>query len=167
MCNKIGTPSTDAKVAGAEIDIFESPYYDINTSPNPDKTDNYQCAIHVGDYGSESASYTNDTWMSFLRKDKSKDIKIYGDWHVFALDWQEDYYRFYYDGTLLWDTDFKNNVSNQDSFLFLSVEIGGSNGIAGETPFLLGGDAITTNEEGVLPQDFKIDYVRVYDVKPA
>lgn len=159
FCNNMGAQSTDAKISGTEIDVFETPYYGL--SQNGD-TDCYQYAIHIGDYAD---NYYTRSFVTTLTN-RNVDVQIYDDWHVFAVDWQEDYYRFYYDDILMKELTLQGNISNVDSFLFLSVEIGGNNAIPDETPFLLGRTPITKNEDNLLPQDFLVDYVKVYKTKP-
>ncbi len=170
MSNKMGAKSTDAKISGSEIDIFESPYYTVGSG----EEGTYQSAIHIGDY---DKNYINTTWLSTLSSLTNKNLKIniYNDWHTFALDWQEDGYKFYYDDNLMWETDYNNNVSNQNGYLFLSVEIPGSNGVAGAGPFVLG-SSIFSNSDSVFPtevtadgeydSDFLVDYVKVCKTKP-
>lgn len=54
-----------------------------------------------------------------------------GDWHVFGLHWTPQYYEFFMDGDMLWQTS--QGVSHQPEFLILSIGV--SNGsFAGEVP---------------------------------
>ncbi|MGN1042827.1 MAG: family 16 glycosylhydrolase [Christensenellales bacterium] len=162
MCNKMGAPSTDAKISGTELDIFESPYYN-----KYDGSGFFQSAIHIGDYGEH---YFTDSFISAFSKDTAiTSINPYDGWHVFSLDWRETGYRFFCDGILTWQTDCNDNVSDADSYLFLSVEIPGENGVPGKSPFFLGG-AMSDNDasifaspsyEGYCESDFLVDYVKV------
>lgn len=162
MCNSMGVASTDAKVAGTEIDIYESPYY---APTNVAKGDYYQSALHIGNYdSSDKTAYKQKTFLNFLYQ---KYAIIYGDWHVFSLDWQQNYYRFYLDGGLMFETDMAGNISDkEDSFLFLSVEVDGSNGNAYQNIFQIATKDISENAENAFPCDFLVDYVRVYDKMP-
>jgi Beta-glucanase/Beta-glucan synthetase len=148
MCDKMGLENSDATVGGAEIDIFESPFY-------PSKM--FQCAIHIGGYGDNKIDYS----YPYLKGGDN----FYTDWHTFGLDWQADGYKFYYDDLLFYETDCADNISTVDGFLFLSVEIGGTNGTAGDSPFFPNYSP-TKNESSVWPERFEVDYVRVYEKKP-
>lgn len=159
MCDKMGISSTDAKISGSEIDIFETPFYTHTQT----KVDIYQSAIHIGDYSGNDETYYTTSWLSLL---SSNAKKIYDDWHVFALNWQENYYRFYLDDVLMWETDLDGNISNQDSFLFLSVEVDGIGGNAYPSFFKLLTNNISQNPENTFPVDFLVDYVKVYKSKP-
>ena len=68
-----------------------------------------------------------------------------GQWHTYGLLWTPSKYEFYVDGNLM---HIKNNpISQVKQFIILSAEIG-----------LWGGDISHEN----LPDQFEIDYVRVY-----
>lgn len=159
MCKGlVENPSTDAKVSGAEIDIVESPYY----MPEED-LQFYQCAVHTGGYGE---GYSSVEYLSFLNPNAGR--SFYGDWHTFAVDWQEDYYRFYADDVLIIEMtgNYTGGISNVDGYLYLSVEIGGNDGIADNTPFFAAPHKIQDNADGTLPVDFLVDYVKIYKQKP-
>ncbi len=161
MCDNMGKSSTDPTVCGAEIDIFESPYYNGSSSSK----EFYQSALHMGDYGSVYKQYTRLSNASQTAEIE----KIYDGWHTFALDWQEDYYRFYFDDMLMGEmtsSNVKEGISKLDDFLFLSVEIDGANGSAYKNIFPFS-TSITNNEDGAFPADFIVDYVKVYKTKPA
>ncbi len=156
FCDEMGAPSSDPDVCGCEIDIFESPYYGVDYYGSTI----YQSALHMGDYD-----------INYQKEERIlNDVDIYdGEFHVFALDWQENYYRFYVDGimTLEFTPEDGFKMSEKDSFLFLSCEVGGNDGIVGSTPFFfaaLSGKALFSTEES--PVDFVVDYVKVYKTKP-
>lgn len=160
MCDAMGVSSTDPNVCGAEIDIFESPYYNKDSG----EEGFYQSAVHMGDYGSTYKHYERISAFS----ETAEIEKIYDGWHTFALDWQEDYYRFYFDDILMGEMTpetIPEGISQKDDFLFLSVEIDGANGSAYKSIFPLS-TSITQNEEGTFPVDFIVDYVKVYKTKP-
>ncbi len=87
-------------------------------------------------------------------KSKGKVVKVPGvmeGWHTFALLWLPDEYVFYVDGKETWRTD-AGGVCQVPEYMLLSDEIG---------PW--GGD-IT---KAALPDQFLVDYVRVYDLVDA
>lgn len=168
MCDQMGA-SHDASIGGAEIDIFESPFY---------KGGNFvQHAIHTGGYGD---LHQNNFNLKSLEKSENSN-HAYEDWHTFALDWQPDGYRFYIDGQLTWETVdpyasegselyIENNVSSVPSYIILSVEVGGENGVPDTAPFLLSGHPVTDNAEmydmSDFYVDFLVDYVKVWETNP-
>ncbi len=157
FCDEMGASSSDPDVCGCEIDIFESPYYGVDLEGET----MFQSALHMGDYG--------DNYEK--REEFLKTVDIYdGEFHVFGLDWQENYYRFYVDGIMTVEfTPEKDGfkISQKDSFLFLSCEVGGSNGVVGNSSFVLAalsGSLKLTESEA--PVDFLVDYVKIYKTKP-
>ncbi|MEG1613154.1 MAG: glycoside hydrolase family 16 protein [Clostridia bacterium] len=154
MCNGMGLNNPDATIGGAEIDIFESPFYPTNL---------FQAAIHIGGYGENKIDYS---FLTFNLENNGIDVDdFYTDWHTFGLDWQADGYKFYYDDNLIWETNCDNNVSTVNSFLFLSCEIAGTNAVPGQSPFFGGGHP-NKNDPDDMPKDFLIDYVRIFKTKP-
>ncbi len=160
-----GNPTSDVSVCGAEIDIMESPYYNPIGLKGvmPTDKDTYQCAVHVGDYG--------DNYLKkeeFVNSDRvdGVDVNIYDGWHTFGLDWTSEYYRFYYDRQLVFEITDKKLISTvQDDYLFLSIEIGGSDGVAAKPSFLFA-NGVDKNPDGTFPIDFLVDYVAVYSKRP-
>ncbi|MDE6471108.1 MAG: hypothetical protein K2L19_08830, partial [Eubacterium sp.] len=76
--------------------------------------------------------------------------------------WTEKEYIFYINGKETWRTDF--GVSQVAEFLLVSVEIAGKDNANPENTdnkFTWAGD-IRNNPEKLMPADFVIDYVRVY-----
>jgi beta-glucanase (GH16 family) len=69
-------------------------------------------------------------------------------WHTFGLLWTKDSYKFYVDGKLKHQKS--GEISNVDQYIILSAEIGE-----------WGGDI----SHEVLPDQFEVDYVRVYQRK--
>lgn len=159
MCDKMNEENPDASVGGAEIDIYESAYF-----MSPGFLD-FQSAVHIGGYG--------ENWIRneypFRAPSREGREHPYEDWYVFALDWQPDGYKFYMNGNLIWETDCDGNVSSVDSYLFLSVEVNGQNGVPdGNSQFFLAGNALTNNGDlnETFPADFLVDYVRVWETNP-
>lgn len=170
MCDKMGA-SHDASIGGAEIDIFESPFYSLGGS--------VQHAIHTGGYG--DLHQNNFTFPPKTLTRPEGYTNGYETWHTFALDWQPDGYKFYIDGVLTWETTdpygkegdelyIENNVSSIPSYMILSVEVGGENGVPDTAPFFLCGHPVNDNEEmydmSNFSVDFLIDYVRVWETNP-
>lgn len=160
-----GNPTSDVSVCGAEIDIMESPYYNPIGLDGVMPTDKgtYQCAVHVGDYGKNYLKKEQ-----FVNSDRANgvDVNIYDGWHTFGLEWTSEYYRFYFDRQLVCEITDKKYISTvQDDYLFLSVEIGGSNGEAAKPAFLFA-NGVDKNPDGTFPIDFLVDYVAVYSKRP-
>lgn len=164
MAQSMGAPTSDVSIAGAEIDIMESPYYNPITMGNamPKDKDTYQCAVHVGDYGDNYIKKEN-----FINSNTTDvDVNIYDGWHSFGLDWTSEYYRFYYDRKLVFEITDKKYISTvTKDYLFLSIEIGGQNGEAAKPDFLFA-NSVKNNPDGTFPIDFLVDYVAVYSKCP-
>lgn len=169
MPKTMPTPSSDVSVAGAEIDIMESPYYNPVTGPlTPKDLDTYQCAVHVGDYDTKNKdTYIKKEYLVNSKTTKlNPEIGIYDGWHTFGLDWTKDYYRFYFDRQLVYEIADAQYISTvQTGYLFLSVEVGGANGVATKPPFVFANE-LKKNPEGTFPVDFLVDYVAVYSKRP-
>ena len=73
--------------------------------------------------------------------------------HTYGMEWSEGEMKFYIDGKHTW-THTDSRVSNVESYMLLSHQLGGWNG-SGNTPIANGG----------LPADMVIDYVKVYKNK--
>ncbi len=165
MCEKMGLEDPDTSVGGAEIDIFESPFYNLNVA-------SVQHAIHSGGYGNNAQSATSLPLPLTVEEGKENG---YQSWHTFALDWQPDAYTFYIDGVETYKTSHpyggrENNVSSVPSYIMLSVEVGGSDGKPGKSPFIGNMHPVTNNKKyydmSAFSVDFLIDYVRVWDINP-
>ena len=136
---------------GAEIDIFESPYFAEN------KLKRYAVSqtVHFDGYGEEHQQ---------VCLGKFKVPAVYDDFNTYAVEWNENEYIFYINGieTNRLDGDC---VSQTEEFIILSTEVGGNNGISAVntdgTPFK-DKDNINLNKADA-DMDFVIDYVRVYD----
>lgn len=171
MCDKIHLENHDASIGGAEIDIFESPYYDWSSGT-------IQHAIHTGGYGNLHQGSTNTIWDAFSCPQDC--THSYQAWHTFAVDWQPSGYTFYVDGVMTWQTTdpyiissqlhLDSNVSSVPSYMILSVEVGGEGGVPGNSPFMFGGHPVNSNKNRFdmsnFSVDFLIDYVKVWDRYP-
>ncbi|MDX1617427.1 MAG: family 16 glycosylhydrolase [Balneolaceae bacterium] len=119
-----------------EIDIMES----RGQSPEA-----YTSAIHFG------ADWPDNRWVGAAALDRStKD-----DWHVFAIEWEENEIRHYVDGKLYsvkTPADLRGHhwPFDQNFHILLNVAVGGT----------LGG----TVNDSQLPSTMQVDYVRVYDM---
>lgn len=98
--------------------------------------------------------HTQDSHGNTINTKKTKFPTIEEGFHVFALDWTKDKMEFYVDEVLVYT--FQPEVKNEDTWPFnkpfyfiLNVAIGGN----------FGGPAV---DDSIFPQDFIIDYVKVY-----
>ncbi len=82
--------------------------------------------------------------------------------HVWRMDWDQDFIRLFVDGRLLNETNLKDTVNgdaqqlnpfHQPQSIILNLAIGGQNG----------GDPAPT----ALPAKFEVDYIRVYQNQPS
>ena len=120
--------------------------------------------MHVGDYHDKYIKQEN--LVNSNRNLSSTNVSIYDGWHTFGLDWTKDYYRFYFDRQLVYEIADAQYISTvQTGYLFLSVEVGGANGVATKPPFVFA-NGLTKNPEGTFPVDFLVDYVAVYSKRP-
>jgi beta-glucanase (GH16 family) len=82
-----------------------------------------------------------------------------GDFHVYAVEWDGSSIRWYVDNTLYVTGNIANNINNTGAFhlpffILLNLAIGGD----------LPGNTI---DNGSLPTQMLVDYVRVYSITPA
>ena len=133
---------------GAEIDIFEAPYFSQNTSAGRNRVSS---AVHYDGYGDAHKSTTVCKPFIFINNP-------YEEYNTYGLEWNEDEYIFYVNGIETGRSSF-GGVAQVKEWLILSVEIGGSNGVAADSwaGSKLADDAQVT--------DFIVDYVRVYQYK--
>lgn len=128
---------------GAEIDIMES------AIPN-----RWQTNIHYDGYTKSLPKSTE--WNG-----------LYDVYHTYALDWKKDSMRFYIDGQLYQEVTDPNMIPQVAAAMQLSTEIAGkinNDGVPVPTGSVWGGcGELTDNAPGVLPSQYLVDYVRVYD----
>lgn len=135
--------------SGAEIDIFESPYFNKIWPYN----NVVSSAVHIDGYGEAHKQFPVGKFFV---------DKPYDTFNTYGLEWNEDEYIFYINGV---ETNRGNfgGVSRTPQYLILSVEIGNAtdvwDGIPGNS---WAGDL---NNNIHLPSSFEIDYVRVYQYK--
>lgn len=155
-----GKDARNAKLYGGEIDIMEAPAYARKNNGV------VQQALHIGDYNRGTGSSVFS--MNWLTENVGD---IYDSFHTYGLYWDENMYKFYVDDICVWTTSYNRsgNVSGIAEYLFLSTEIGGSDGKVGENPWkgILPKDKklVTQNPDNVKYGDFEIDYVRCYSIK--
>ena len=132
---------------GAEIDIFESPFFGDKFSRRVSSN------IHIDGYGADlKSSHVCEPYL--LLNDPYEKFNTYG------LEWNENEYIFYVNGIETGRSSF-GGTAKVPEYLILSVEVGGADAVPGES---WAGADITTGEE---PTDFVIDYVRAYQYKPG
>ncbi|MBQ7637466.1 MAG: glycoside hydrolase family 16 protein [Clostridia bacterium] len=127
---------------GAEIDIFEAPYYAEKNNRRISSN------IHIDGYG-EGLKSTNVCKPYILVNDPYENYNTYG------LEWNENEYIFYINGIETGRSSF-GGTSRVPEFLLLSVEVGGENAVPGESW------ASGVLKPGTKTSDFIVDYVRVY-----
>ncbi|MBQ6065894.1 MAG: glycoside hydrolase family 16 protein [Clostridia bacterium] len=124
---------------GAELDVFESMYYD-KKQPNVVSSN-----IHIDGYEDKHQAMGSKKFL--LKGDP------YSEYNTYGIEWNSDGYTFYINGKKSFSTDW-GGVSEVPEFIILSVEISGENGIATK-------DALA----GVDSSEFIVDYVRAYQYK--
>jgi beta-glucanase (GH16 family) len=92
-------------------------------------------------------------WDGYGTEHKSKSTKVnvpdvMEGWHTFGLWWSPDAYAFYVDGREMWATN-PGGISKVPEYILLSDEVG-----------KWAGDI----KKAKLPDEFLVDYVRVYDL---
>lgn len=129
---------------GAEIDIFESPYYHKTLFHNYISSN-----VYYDGYGADMQSGKMGIYEA---------NNPYEEYNTYGLEWNENEYIFYINGKETARTDF--GISQNPEYLILSVEVGGSNGVP--DPDSWAGDM---SKNDCLPSDFVVDYVRAYQYK--
>ena len=125
--NNASNGGVDGAADGAEIDIMESPY----------TNNKFDHAIH---WDGDHTAY------------KTVSLPIHdGQYHVFAVEWNDSEYRFYADGDLTW-TYTGEGVSGADEFIILST---GVSWAGGNVP------------NGTFPNHALVDWIRVYELQAS
>lgn len=132
-------------VDGAEIDVFESPFYSAEKGSN-----SVSSAIHYDGYGADHKSTTVHRTLVTANNP-------YVDFNTYAVEWNADVYIFYINGVEVGRSNF-GGASQIAERLILSVEVDGANGVPADG---WSGKSIDENREE--PSDFIVDYVRVYE----
>lgn len=156
-------PYSGSGKTGAEVDIFENAYYRV--SGNDEKNNcKYSMAVHTADENGNRFS-TGPAQVTTYTKDGKN---MYEDFHTYGLEWTKDAYIFYYDGVEVGRMDFTSGpidgivgTCETPEFLFLSTHVGTQIRDDGSIREEWNGNAFN-NPEGTFPQNFVVDYVRVY-----
>ena len=130
---------TDMGNNGAELDVFESPYYGAR------KQNMVSSNIHIDGYNENHKALGSKKYL--IKGDPYEEFNTYG------LEWNSDGYTFYINGVKSFSTDW-GGVSHVPEFMILSVEVGGENGVPSGN-----------NLNGIAESAFVVDYVRAYQYK--
>jgi len=147
MNDNVNKVTQDAS-KGAEIDIFESPYYFFGGEYSWKVTSN----IHYSGYELDT-KYQNVV-ISAL------DNNPYENYNTYGLDWTADEYIFYVNGKEVARSTF-GGVSQEKEYMILSCEVDGSNG----KPNYGWSDRIDNYDKDTFFAEFIVDYVRIYEKK--
>ena len=124
---------------GAELDIFESLYYDARR-PNQVSSN-----IHIDGYNEKHQALGSKKYL--IKGDP------YSEFNTYGMEWNSEGYTFYINGVKSFSTDW-GGVSEVPEFMILSVEVGGTDGQP-SCDFL----------KGIDESAFIVDYVRAYQYK--
>ena len=133
-------PVGDAGRDGTEIDIMEKPWLD----------DRIHYALHWDGYDDD-------------HQYDQRVVRVPGvmdGWHTFSVWWKPDEYVFYVDGNETWRTT-AGGVCQVPLYIKLSDEVGDWSDDVAE------GKPPAPSAKAKLPDEFLVDYVRVYDVVAA
>ncbi len=150
---------TGSAANGCEIDMFESSNFAKKTKRAQDGVN--QATGYDGYDGTISKGVIIGNYAG---------KNIFTEFNTFGLEWNENEIIWYINGV---ETDrlTGNWVPQAEQFLLLSVEVAGrttETGVGGQpVPNLNEKDNIEQNDRNIFPLDFIVDYVRVYDRKPA
>ncbi len=98
--------------------------------------------------------HTQDSHGETINTKKTKFETIEEGFHLYAMDWTKDKIQFFVDSKLVYtfQPNIKNNDTwpfNQPFYLIVNLAVGGN----------FGGPEV---DQSVFPQQFKIDYIKVY-----
>ena len=123
-------------VGGAELDIFEAPFYTEKTAV---KRNAVSQTIHCNGYDDDE-EHIDSRILGFFRGDD-----IYNTYNTYGLEWTEDEYIFYINGVETCRSSFGNGVSEEDEEVIVSLCV------PEEITFSPGQTAT-----------FTVDYVKIY-----
>lgn len=135
-------------VNGAELDVFESPFYFLRGDKSRCVTSN----IHYNGYGLKTR-YKNVV-ISKL------DNNPYENYNTYGLLWTPEGYTFYVNGYEVGRSAY-GGVSRKEEYMILSCEVDG----AAAVPMYGWSGNIERNGREGFKAEFIVDYVRVYDKK--
>jgi len=144
--------TTDGGKNGAEIDVFESPYYDDKYNDERLKETAFH-TLHIDGYGDEHKSKMSPYYLIG---------DIYDEYHTYGVYWDEKEYIFYIDGCESWRTSF-GGTPQVNEYMILSVEIAGENADPSnkENSVTWSGEIENNTGENRTSQ-FIVDYVKVW-----
>ncbi|WP_170852649.1 glycoside hydrolase family 16 protein [Sphingobacterium wenxiniae] len=128
--NTFGSTKTPAD-DGVEIDVMEFYLGDPKLLEN---------ALHWNGYGADHKSVSQKTPIPNIAD---------GKFHIAAVEWTPEYYKFYFDGKLVWTAT--SPISHRPQYVILSTEVDSKQ--------------VFINKMGDSFLDFTVDYVRVYQKK--
>ena len=130
---------------GAEIDVFEAPFYGERFNRKVASN------LHIDGYGeAHQSKKVCEPYVLFNNP--------YESYNTYGVAWNKDGYTFYINGINTGRSDF-GGASQVPEYLILSVEVGGNDGVPGES---WAGDPLAEDSE---VSDFIVDYVRAYQYK--
>ncbi|NLE12382.1 MAG: glycoside hydrolase family 16 protein [Clostridiales bacterium] len=132
---KIGC-SLDPETDGTEIDIMES--FEPGTV--------IKHCVHYNGYGKNHGQVDS-------HPGQNPKTKLSDDFHYFGVDWSENGYTFYIDGVQDGET-VTGPVSRAQHFILISTECQG---------YRQGDQPSEVLKKAILPDDFVVDFVRVFD----
>lgn len=139
----LGTSRERGWPANGEIDIME--FYRIDGVPNI-----LANAAWVDESGGSVWDDEKIPFSNFLDKDPEWPEKF----HLWAMDWTEDYIKLYLDGELINEIDLEKTINpdgfnpfHQPHYVLLNLAIGSNGGDPSGTDF---------------PKRYEVDYLRVY-----
>lgn len=99
--------------------------------------------------------HTQDSHGNTVNTKKTKFEDIEEGFHTYAVDWNQDKMDFYVDGNLVYTFQPENKTEaiwpfNQPYYILVNMAIGGN----------FGGPEV---DDSIFPQEFIIDYIRVYE----
>ena len=129
-----------AGVGGAEIDIFEAPYYGKKTMH-----DSVTQTIHCAGVDGATEGYQSRMLGAFYGND------IYNEYNTYGVKWTEDEYIFYINGVETARTTFGNGTSQVEEEVRVSLEVPDAS-------------ALEPLDKETYHSEFIVDYVRIYQI---
>lgn len=140
--------TTGNATQGAEIDVFESPFWFKGGTAKNKITSN----IHYNGY--ELQTRYSNVGIFALDNDPYENFNTYG------VEWTADEYIFYINGREVGRSTY-GGVSQADEYMILSCEVDGADG---EPSYGWSGN-IENNDKATFEAQFTVDYVRAYKAK--
>lgn len=133
---------------GAEIDVFESPFWYKGGNARNKITSN----IHFNGYELQTRYHNVGIF--------SLDNNPYENYNTYGLLWTEDEYVFYVNGREVGRSDY-GGVSQENEYMILSCEVDGAEAV----PTFGWSGNIERNDKDSFAAQFTVDYVRAYTAK--